>query len=192
MTLASTTSVMNGISNPRRSPSAIHWRWRSSSEAPEKSSGSPLTTSAFPRKKRASNRRGRPGGVTARNTKLRARGSGRSPAPANSLHPSGASPGQSPSAPIISPVSSQSSRTAAANRRAPRPAAQPSSSLAAHGSGRSPAKGTDPSRESTAPPGKTNLSGMKAAPSPRWPIKTFGSVAGSRTRITVAASRMVP
>ena len=45
--------------------------------------------------------------------------------------------------------------------------------------------------ESIAPPGKTNLPGMKAAFGPRCPINTEGEDETSRTIIIVAASRIL-
>ncbi len=65
-TSASTTSVMKGRSSFRASARVSQLRKVSSPLAREKSSSPPLTRAASTRKKRASKRRGRPGGVMAR------------------------------------------------------------------------------------------------------------------------------
>ena len=51
------------------------------------------------------------------------------------------------------------------------------------------ATGNRPSAVSDRPPGKTNLFGIKAWASWRWPIRMRGTGPSKRTRISVAASR---
>jgi hypothetical protein len=82
---------MKGRSKERTSSRGIHCRSESSSEAREKSSGSPARRAASARKKRASNRRVRPGGVIARKTKDRASAEGRWPVAAKVLQSAGGS-----------------------------------------------------------------------------------------------------
>jgi hypothetical protein len=113
---ASTTSVMKGMSKPRASSRGTHCKWLNSSSAREKSSGSFRRSSARASRKRASNRRGRPGGVMARKrTQRGARGQvpgGEIAAPARRRLERRRARGSG--APSRRPVSSQSSRVAAA------------------------------------------------------------------------------
>ena len=92
--------------------------------------------------------------------------------------------------PSISPVSSQSSRTAASGR---------ARASLGRGLDRQPAGGRGLERHLgrerevvgiDRAAGEHELSGMKAAPAPRWPISTRGPPGARRTRMTVAASRI--
>ena len=109
------------------------------------------------------------------------------------LSPSASDGSAAASAPSLNPVSSHTSRIALPSRAAGEGAIWVTgcnASLASVIDSIGRAIGTCASSGSTAPPGKTNFEGMKAAFAPRCPIKIAGSRAASRTRITVAASRM--
>ncbi len=181
---------MKGRSNSRTLGSGIHCRCDSSSHAAEKSSRSVATASASTRKNRASKRRSRPGGVMARNTNCMALASGTCPVWAKLCQSSGGGMSQVPCVPRTRPVSSQSSRIAATAKAWDMSLALSWAIRSAQSGGIEAAKGISASARSTAPPGKTNLLGMKAALAPRWPIRIDGAASRSRRTITVAALRM--
>ena len=88
------------------------------------------------------------------------------------------------------PVSSLSSRTTHERRGHAAFSLERKASLCMQLLRGMPASSAPKSPGSTAPPGKTYLSGMNAAPLPRRPTRIRGSVSRSRKRTTLAASRI--
>ena len=144
-----------------------------------KSSGAPARSSASATKNRASNRRGRPGGVIARNTSRSAATFGTSPAAKNPRQAPGAATRRGGG---IRPAQHQPGLLPQfANRGERQGAADAWVGVAQQpGIGGGPggsAAASATSSGSTAPPGNTNLSGMNTAAAPRWPIRTRGAPA---------------
>jgi hypothetical protein len=84
---------------------------------------------------------------------------------------SGGTPGDGHPGRRARPVSSASSRRAAPTSAVAGMPPAASRRMQRSASGSAP---SSPSPGSTAPPGKTYFDGMKAAPAPRWPIRTSG------------------